>query len=574
MIKRGLTYYLIISVLFSLFSLPALAQFKTGSCRNIAGGNYCGGSSPDNCYCDEACTSYKDCCKDYAEVCKKADECTNDSDCPQVPCIPSQCPVNRCIDGKCVLKYDNPTCGNGKCEQGEADECPSCVYSNPPCEAPCKVGTCPKDCNQNKCTDSDGGIDYYVKGETAVCPTTGNGVCTAAADSCSGNYLNEFYCNGNSISSLTYNCLNGCLDGACKQTSIIVGEVETDKKFYGLGENVIIAATISYTGSYADSIKAIIYLPNYKESTIQMKASACSANPSGQTKCTYKGEFNDTYAEGTYSVLISAENSSYEKGFAIFSVLDKTAAEKYLILSDIGQYKLVIVQHSFDNSLGIDVYNAYYSTDTLSNNVAMYVFGSRNALFKFLNDALTEVNYYTTTIGGNLVYVVSEGNSQIIVWTEKNLLIVSYPGQSYYVPYASDVAYSPESKNAQSITPIKTASIAGIFGNAVASQTKAETTTIPSYSYNEVVSAYLKKHPSDLDTLPPQPKITKKDVLIWIDQNCNDNVIYPQDDESVSEDAGSLGATGNVIRTQAEKSESHAYNIQKIFYDEKEYWKD
>jgi hypothetical protein len=38
------------------------------------------------------------------------------------------------------------TCGNGVCEVGEADECPACINSTPPCLAPCTKGTCNEDC--------------------------------------------------------------------------------------------------------------------------------------------------------------------------------------------------------------------------------------------------------------------------------------------------------------------------------------------------------------------------------------------------------------------------------------------
>jgi len=37
-------------------------------------------------------------------------------------------------------------CGNGKCEQDEADWCPPCASYNPPCLAPCHAGACPQDC--------------------------------------------------------------------------------------------------------------------------------------------------------------------------------------------------------------------------------------------------------------------------------------------------------------------------------------------------------------------------------------------------------------------------------------------
>jgi hypothetical protein len=66
------------------------------------------------------------------------------------------------------------------------------------------------------CTDSDGGMNYYVKGTCTSC-SSGNqvGSCSTITDSCSGNVLSECYCNGNNIASINYLCPSGCINGAC-----------------------------------------------------------------------------------------------------------------------------------------------------------------------------------------------------------------------------------------------------------------------------------------------------------------------------------------------------------------------
>ena len=62
------------------------------------------------------------------------------------------------IDGQNeYAEFDCGICGNGICEAGEADYCPPCVYSNPPCMAPCTAGTCNQDCSA-RCPKS---IDIY-----------------------------------------------------------------------------------------------------------------------------------------------------------------------------------------------------------------------------------------------------------------------------------------------------------------------------------------------------------------------------------------------------------------------------
>lgn len=60
------------------------------------------------------------------------------------------------------------------------------------------------------CADSDGGLNYYVKGNLSL---NGNYV---DSDWCSGSTLNEKYCISNSTSGTkSYICQWGCVDGAC-----------------------------------------------------------------------------------------------------------------------------------------------------------------------------------------------------------------------------------------------------------------------------------------------------------------------------------------------------------------------
>jgi hypothetical protein len=42
---------------------------NTGSCKSPSGSDYCGGQSSGDCYCDELCEGYEDCCTDKVEVC-------------------------------------------------------------------------------------------------------------------------------------------------------------------------------------------------------------------------------------------------------------------------------------------------------------------------------------------------------------------------------------------------------------------------------------------------------------------------------------------------------------------------
>jgi len=63
------------------------------------------------------------------------------------------------------------------------------------------------------CTDSDGGINYYVKGYVS---NPNDPTLAPVYDHCVNNTLFELYCNNDVVSVADgYNCPNGCKDGAC-----------------------------------------------------------------------------------------------------------------------------------------------------------------------------------------------------------------------------------------------------------------------------------------------------------------------------------------------------------------------
>ena len=83
------------------------------------------------------------------------------------------------------------------------------------CPNGCQDGACVQSGNQT-CTDSDGGKNYYTKGNVTVC-TYGvqSGGCGLLSDNCVGNTLQEGYCDGNNNRVDSYVCPNGCSNGAC-----------------------------------------------------------------------------------------------------------------------------------------------------------------------------------------------------------------------------------------------------------------------------------------------------------------------------------------------------------------------
>ena len=121
------------------------------------------------------------------------------------------------------------------------------------------------------CNDSDGGLNYFVKG-TAYAP----GAQGYLEDMCFGYKLSERYCDGNEMKSLTYECLNGCVNGACikKDVREAVSESEINNIVERLGMLKIrfvdmkksARAIAYYYGSIGDLTNQERY--NYIETTL------------------------------------------------------------------------------------------------------------------------------------------------------------------------------------------------------------------------------------------------------------------------------------------------------------------
>ena len=149
--------------------------------------------------------------------------------------IESLCPYG-CKDGACLQKTQTE-CGNKICEKGENDACPS-------------------DC-ANKCSDSDGGINYNARGYVEGIYNSGTyytkDFCEYSAEhEYNPNLLHEYSCSkdGNYLET-EYLCPNGCKEAACVKENPVNGLMTvllwTDKTNYENNEKIKFFAKIVET---------------------------------------------------------------------------------------------------------------------------------------------------------------------------------------------------------------------------------------------------------------------------------------------------------------------------------------
>jgi len=94
------------------------------------------------------------------------------------------------------------------------NESPFVVYQEYDCPNGCQDGACKSSASSANCTDSDGGINFNVKGTVQTKDSISTG---SYYDLCwnGGNELHEWSCNGTQAKETIYACPDGCQDGAC-----------------------------------------------------------------------------------------------------------------------------------------------------------------------------------------------------------------------------------------------------------------------------------------------------------------------------------------------------------------------
>lgn len=119
------------------------------------------------------------------------------------------------------------------------------------CYTGCQDGVCIKDNTPYTCTDSDGGKDYFTKGDIFL---KGDGEQGSASDYCiDKDDLMEYSCNKESagryfIQASPYNCPNGCANGVCIKVPGAAGPTGSTCTDSDGGKDIFRAGEITING--------------------------------------------------------------------------------------------------------------------------------------------------------------------------------------------------------------------------------------------------------------------------------------------------------------------------------------
>lgn len=175
--------------------------------------------------------------KGYSLIGTSPDYCINETDVMENYCVNGSSvgddvPCGNdygCEDGACVYEQCNDSDGGqnlmeaGTTSKGSASYYDVCDGAYNVVEFFClgnnitsTVGTCPSGdmCSQGRCvpevcTDSDGGLNYTMTGTVEKGGSQYQDYCAGAG------LLLEYYCDGNTVRSQTYDCHGPCGDGRC-----------------------------------------------------------------------------------------------------------------------------------------------------------------------------------------------------------------------------------------------------------------------------------------------------------------------------------------------------------------------
>lgn len=137
------------------------------------------------------------------------------------------------------------------------------------------------------CTDTDNGLDYYVRGTAAD-------VSGSKTDTCAdgGKNLTEYFCLNGTVRYLNYNnCNYGCSNGACIPLDYINLSVSALKQTYGINEQINLTDPPE-TSAFEDSllVKLFNFISGFFTFKEAQSSSETSSTPGQEQSLSAKAE--------------------------------------------------------------------------------------------------------------------------------------------------------------------------------------------------------------------------------------------------------------------------------------------
>lgn len=261
-------------------------------------------------------------CKDDP-VFDSGDRCTNFATCVDNTVVYGcdLCDQNQFMcreDGQIYQCLDNYLYHLGQCStiglMGDyLDECTTDKARDTKAELCVQEGTC---------MDTDGGKDYFTRGFTQLCD---GGDCFKDYDYCmSANTLVEFYCDGDEVNSISYDCPNGCTNGYCKEEiPVTCTDSDEGKAWFVKGFTEICSGSIcSGDYDYCDDNMTLVeyYCVGSDSQVINHNCEfgcddgECQGEgPGPTTKCTSDSDCNETKCEECYQGECSNKCAFWDK---------------------------------------------------------------------------------------------------------------------------------------------------------------------------------------------------------------------------------------------------------------------
>ena len=185
------------------------------------------------------------------------------------------------------------------------------------------------------CTDSDGGINYYVSGSSTGLTHPNNAVQTFTDSCANSSLLNEAFCSSSFAGYVQYTCPNGCVNSACVNTALTPKYI-LNKNFSSIQMNFnsleqgLSADTIDYSSTLFKQPLDGEFMRCYYSGNLN---NDCMISITLFNNSISSDEFNDNYLS-KLSVDTSKISIEYLDSFKIYKISERSSSPNgYLINS-------------------------------------------------------------------------------------------------------------------------------------------------------------------------------------------------------------------------------------------------